>query len=56
MTLTYIQNKVHIYNHRAKNHDKYNNYQRLLVAKLRDYKRSCDYEYTARLFRNIYIN
>ena len=56
MSQSYAENKTNIYNHRAKYRDKYNNYQRILIAKIRDYKRSSDYEYTARLFRNILLN
>ena len=53
MQKTYTENKIHIYNCRAKNRDKYNDYQRILLAKHRDFKRANDYEYTAKSFRHI---
>ena len=53
MPLPYVQNKKHIYANRAKNRDKFNEYQRILTRKSIDYKRSNDYEYTAKLFRRI---
>ena len=53
MPKSYTENKVHIYNNRAKNRDKYNDYQRLLLAKNRDFKRANNYEYTAKAFRQI---
>ena len=53
MPLPYIQNKMHIYAHRAKNREKYNEYHLIYLRKNIDYKRSKDYEYFAKMFRKI---
>ena len=53
MPIAYSKNKQHIYNYRAKNKETYNEYQRILVAKLREYKQSNDYENISKIFRKI---
>ena len=53
MPLPYVQNKKHIYANRAKNRDKFNEYQRILTRKSIDYKRSNDYDYMSKIFRKI---
>ena len=53
MPLPYIQNKIHIYANRAKNREQYNSYQRIYTRKNIEYKRSNNYEYISKVFRNI---
>lgn len=52
MGQTYALNKVHIYNYRAKNRTKYNEYQRILLTNKRN-NPFFEYEKISRIFRNI---
>ena len=47
------KNKLRIYTYRLNYRQKYNEYQRILQAKIREYKRSNDYDYTAKIQRHI---
>lgn len=47
MGQSYALNKIHIYNYRANNRDKINEYHRKLRQKYRDYEKIC------KIFRNI---
>ena len=53
MPLPYVQNKKHIYAHRAKNIEQYNSYQHDYLRKNIDYKRSNDYDYISKIFLKI---
>lgn len=52
MGQVYALNKVHIYNYREKNREKYNEYQRMLLIKRRT-NPYYEYEKITRIFRNI---
>jgi alpha-tubulin suppressor-like RCC1 family protein len=52
---TYEQNKNNIYNWRIENKQKYNEYTRGMMARLREYKKMNDYEHVARTFRYILL-
>lgn len=52
MGQVYNLNKIHIYNYRDKNRDKYNEYQRILLTKQRN-NPNYEYEKISRVFRRI---
>lgn len=52
---TYAQNKNNIYNWRVENKQKYNEYARMTMSRIREYKRTNDYEHVARTFRHILL-
>lgn len=52
MGQTYNLNKVHIYNYRDKNREKYNEYQRILLMKKRK-NPNYEYEKISQVFRRI---
>lgn len=54
MGQSYALNKVHIYNHRKNNREKYNEYQRKLCYNIRN-NPNYAYEQISKIFRNILL-
>ena len=51
----YLENKVHIYNHRRKNKTKYNNYQKSFMQNKKN-NPYFEFEKISRIFRKILFN